>query len=91
MKDVSVKHIGLTAPPDFGAMVPRDLPPTYTVRWVPRRKAQVVAAVHAGMIGMPEACRRYRLSTEEYLDWERQYRAGVLTRPRARAQKHALH
>jgi hypothetical protein len=41
------------------------------VRWVIRRKAEVVAAVRNGLIGMDDACERYRLSTEEFLDWER--------------------
>jgi hypothetical protein len=47
------------------------LPPRNTVRWVIRRKAEVVAAVRNGLIGMDEACERYRLSAEEFLNWER--------------------
>jgi len=41
------------------------------VRWVIRRKAEVVAAVRNGLIGLDEACERYRLSVEEFLNWER--------------------
>ena len=48
-----------------------NLPPKNTVRWVIRRKAEVVAAVRNGLIGMDEACERYRLSAEEFLNWER--------------------
>lgn len=48
-----------------------NLPPENTVRWVIRRKAEVVAAVRNGLIGMDEACERYRLSAEEFLNWER--------------------
>ncbi len=48
-----------------------NLPPRDTVRWVIRRKAEVVAAVRNGLIGMDEACERYRLSVEEFLNWER--------------------
>ena len=48
-----------------------DLPPAGTRRWVIRRKAEVVAAVRNGLIGLDEACERYRLSVEEFLDWER--------------------
>ena len=48
-----------------------NLPPSNTVRWVIRRKAEVVAAVRNGLIGLDEACERYRLSVEEFLDWER--------------------
>ncbi len=47
------------------------LPPRNTVRWVIRRKAEVVAAVRSGLIGLDEACERYRLSVEEFLNWER--------------------
>ena len=46
------------------------LPPKNTVRWVIRRKAEVVAAVRNGLIGLDEACERYRLSVEEFLNWE---------------------
>lgn len=48
-----------------------DLPPSNTRRWVARRKATVVAAVRSGLITLDEACRRYTLSVEEYLSWER--------------------
>jgi len=47
------------------------LPPEDTKRGVPRRKAAVVAAVQSGAIGLEEACRRYRLSEEEFRAWER--------------------
>jgi Protein of unknown function (DUF1153) len=46
------------------------LPPSNTVRWSPQRKASVVEAVRNGLIGPDEACRRYRLSAEEFLDWQ---------------------
>lgn len=48
-----------------------DLPPPNTTRWVIRRKAEVVAAVRAGLISLEEACERYRLSVEEFLSWQR--------------------
>ena len=53
------------APPAF------DLPPADTKRWVARRKASVVAAVCSGALSAQEACRRYRLSLEELLAWQR--------------------
>jgi hypothetical protein len=31
----------------------------------------VVAGVHAGLLGLEEACRRYKLSIEEFLSWQR--------------------
>ena len=46
------------------------LPPRNTVRWVILRKAEVVAAVRNELIGLDEACERYRLSVEEFLNWE---------------------
>ena len=48
-----------------------DLPPPNTKRWVIRRKAAVVAGVRAGLISLEEACRRYTLSVEEFLTWQR--------------------
>ncbi|MEE8214765.1 MAG: DUF1153 domain-containing protein [Alphaproteobacteria bacterium] len=47
-----------------------NLPPADTKRWVIRRKAEVVAAVRNGLIGLDEACERYRLSVEEFLNWQ---------------------
>ena len=47
------------------------LPPSDTKRWVARRKAAVVTAVRSGAISIEEACRRYHLSEEELLAWER--------------------
>jgi hypothetical protein len=52
-------------------MTERDLPPPDTKRWVMRRKAQVVAGVRCGLISLDEACRRYTLSVEEFLSWQR--------------------
>tara|TARA_R110000787_G_scaffold8843_16_gene30356 strand:- start:4133 stop:4306 length:174 start_codon:yes stop_codon:yes gene_type:complete len=46
-----------------------DLPPPDTKRWVVRRKAEVVAAVRAGLISLEDACRRYTLSVEEFASW----------------------
>ena len=46
------------------------LPPPNTKRWVIRRKAEVVAAVRNGLIGQDDACERYRMSAEEFLNWE---------------------
>lgn len=53
------------------AALPFDLPPPDTTRWVVRRKASVVAAVCSGALTVQEACRRYRLSLEEFLAWQR--------------------
>ena len=48
-----------------------DLPPPETKRWVIRRKAEVVAGVRAGLISLEDACKRYKLSIEEFLSWQR--------------------
>jgi hypothetical protein len=48
-----------------------DLPSPDTKRWVARRKAVVVDAVRNGAISLEEACRRYELSVEEFLAWQR--------------------
>jgi hypothetical protein len=47
------------------------LPPPETKRWVIRRKAEVVAAVRAGLLSLEDACKRYSLSVEEFLSWQR--------------------
>ncbi len=47
------------------------LPPAYTTRWVPRRKAQVVCAIRGGLISRQEACDRYGISDEELFSWEK--------------------
>lgn len=55
-------------PPAAGAV---ELPSPNTKRWVVRRKAVVVAAVRSGALSLQEACRRYNLSVEEFLAWQR--------------------
>ena len=48
-----------------------DLPPPNTKRWVFRRKATIVRAVHQGVLSADEACKRYQLSIEEFETWQR--------------------
>jgi len=48
-----------------------DLPSPDTIRWTIRRKAAVVAGVRKGLITIEDACKRYRLSTDEFLSWQR--------------------
>jgi hypothetical protein len=47
------------------------LPPADTVRWVVRRKAQVVCAIREGLITRQDACDRYGISDVELFSWER--------------------
>ena len=56
--------------PDGERMTRADLPPPGVRRWVPRRKARVVAAVEGGLISREEACERYALSDEELECWK---------------------
>lgn len=60
--------------PDGTVLTPGNLPPANTVRWVARRKAEVIAAVRGGLLTMAQACNRYRLSPDEFLEWERHYK-----------------
>jgi len=55
--------------PDGERMTEDDLPPPSTRRWVPRRKAKVVAAVEGGLITREHAQERYSISDEEFESW----------------------
>ena len=57
--------------PTGAALTLSDLPPANTQRWVIRRKAEVVAAVHGGLLSLDEACERYCLTNEEFLGWQK--------------------
>ncbi len=56
--------------PDGSPLTIADLPPKTTRRWVIRRKAEVVAAVRGGLLSLEEACARYTLSVDEFLNWQ---------------------
>lgn len=56
--------------PDGEKMTLSDLPPPDTRRWVPRRKARVVAAVEGGLISEDEAFERYQITSEEFDTWK---------------------
>jgi hypothetical protein len=47
-----------------------DLPATDMKRWTMRRKAEVVEAVHGGLITTKDVCSRYALTTDEFLSWQ---------------------
>jgi hypothetical protein len=54
------------------------LPSTSLRRWVPRRKAEVVAAVDGGLLTLDHACERYGITLEEFVSWQRAVeRAGL--------------
>ena len=56
--------------PDGSPLTIADLPPADTKRWVIRRKAEVVAAVRGGLLSLEDACKRYTLTVEEFLNWQ---------------------
>jgi hypothetical protein len=47
-----------------------DMAPPRPRRWLPQRKAEVVAAVTSGLLSLDQALERYQLSMEEYLSWQ---------------------
>jgi transposase-like protein len=55
-----------------------ELPPLDVKRWTFRRKAAVVTAVANGELTREEACRRYQLTEEEFLSWQRAFEAHGL-------------
>lgn len=57
--------------PNGSALTIADLPPPGTMRWVIRRKAELVAAVRGGLLSLEEACDRYTLTVDEFLSWQR--------------------
>ena len=57
--------------PNGDVLTRADLPPPNTKRWVIRRKAEVVVAVHGGLLTLDDACRRYGLTQEEFAAWQR--------------------
>jgi hypothetical protein len=54
-----------------------DLPDPKNVRWVKSRKRIIVAAVHAHLLSIEEACARYELSREEFVSWQELFQPGV--------------
>jgi hypothetical protein len=64
------KCTGYVVGPNGDVVTLADLPSPRTTRWVIRRKAEVVLAVHGGLLSLDDACRRYRLTTEEFRAWQ---------------------
>src|SRR5262245_18653637 len=57
--------------PDDASLTVAGLPPQNTKRWVIQRKAEVVVAVHSGLLSLGDACKRYKLTIDEFLIWHR--------------------
>jgi hypothetical protein len=71
-----MEHIAVFRPasvigPLGEALTLESLPSPTTLRWVVRRKAEVVAAVNGGLLTVDEACARYDLTVEEFVSWQR--------------------
>jgi len=64
------KNVSYVVGADGNPLTPSDLPTSKTKRWVSSRKAQVVMAVQSGLLSLEEACSRYTLTVEEFLDWQ---------------------
>lgn len=65
------------------------LPPPDTKRWIAHRKAELVAAVHGGMLTLDEVCQRYRIERDEFVSWQRGVeRLGLRGLLVTRSQKH---
>lgn len=76
--------------PDGSILTPVNLPSDNHVRWSPRRKAEIVAAIRGGLLSVQEASVRYQLSSEELLNWAQAYDRdglrGLTTRRRSIAR-----
>jgi len=68
---MSEKNPGWAVVDPYGEQITADtLPPADIVRWVPKRKAQVICAIRGGLITREEACDRYGISSAELFSWE---------------------
>ena len=91
MTEVFRPRIKYVIGPDGSPLTVADLPPTTTKRWVIRRKAEVVAAVRGGLLSLEEACKRYTLTVEEFLSWQRSIDRHGLAGLRATRVQHYRH
>ncbi len=58
------------SPPDRLLQPRSSLPSPDTRHWVPRKKAEVVAAVERGVLSREEACKLYKMAVDEFTSWE---------------------
>lgn len=76
MLELTTRPTSVAGP--VGPLTMEDLPSTTAAYWVARRKAELLAAIDGGLIGLADACARYRLSGEELESWRRTIdRAGI--------------
>ena len=87
----SSRRVGHVIGPNGDVLTSANLPPNNTKRWVPRRKAEIIAAVGGGLITLSDACVRYEISNEEFCAWVEAYERRGLSGLRARAaREHSL-
>lgn len=87
MTDREKRYVKRAIGPDGRILTLADLPSPDTTRWVARRKAEIVASVHAGLIDKREACERYAITDEEFLEWVRAYSTAGLPGLQMRAKR----
>ena len=64
------KKLNYVIGPSGSRLTLNDLPPPDTARWIPRKKAEIVAAVRGGLLSLDEAQDRYALTLEEFSAWQ---------------------
>jgi hypothetical protein len=77
--------------PDGRILTLANLPQPPVTRWVARRKAEIVASVHGGLLDRNEACQRYLITNEEFLEWDRAYAAFGLAGLKIRSKRQKEH
>ncbi len=87
MKNNVEKRGSLVLGPNGNVLTIADLPVSAKIRWVPRRKAEVVSAVAGGLLTISEACIRYAVSLEEFSQWRKDWASGGLKSLRASRSK----
>ena len=65
-----------------------NLPESRHVRWVVRRKAEIVLAISGGLLTLDDACARYHISPEEIMAWQLCYASYGLPGLRAAKARH---
>ena len=83
-------NLTMVVGPDREVLALDNLPPPHSTRWGARRKAQVVAAVQAGILTIEEACERYWLSLEEFASWQRELTTDGVAGLKAAQLAHSL-
>jgi hypothetical protein len=65
-----------------------DLPPVKPTRWFPTHKADIVVAVRGGLMTAEQACKRYKLTIEEFALWQNAFEShGIAGLRVARAKR----